>query len=224
MADTVADEGRAATDMTSDGVRWVADAAPDSARRASDMESDSVRITADTRSDDARWMTFAELAAARGISRASASRLVRRRKWRRQSDNQGNVRILVPPEDSELADSPLDIVQSLESTFREQVEHERKRAENAEARADRTLALLAEANTDRAAAVTRAERAEALIANLETDVATKEEVAAQLRAECDRARQHAREAEDAIVELRQAEAARRGQGRWARIKAAWRGN
>jgi hypothetical protein len=118
----------------------------------------------------------------------------------------------------------LDIVQSLESTFREQVEHERKRAENAEARADRTLALLAEANTDRAAAVTRAERAEALIANLETDVATKEEVAAQLRAECDRTRQHAREAEDAIAELRQAEAARRGQGRWARIKVAWRGN
>ena len=38
-----------------------------------------------------RWMTFAELAEARRISRASASKLVRRKKWRRQTDNQGSV-------------------------------------------------------------------------------------------------------------------------------------
>jgi hypothetical protein len=36
--------------------------------------------------DDGRWMTFAELAAARGISKASAIKLVRRHGWRRQHD------------------------------------------------------------------------------------------------------------------------------------------
>jgi hypothetical protein len=43
-----------------------------------------------------RWMTLAEIAALRGISEASASRLVRRNKWRRQPDNRGVVRTLVP--------------------------------------------------------------------------------------------------------------------------------
>src|SRR4051794_18662442 len=48
--------------------------------------------------DEARWMTYAEIAAARGISRASAERLVNRQKgrWRRQADNKGTVRFLVP--------------------------------------------------------------------------------------------------------------------------------
>jgi hypothetical protein len=39
----------------------------------------------------------------------------------------------------------------------------------------------------------------------------------------DQARQHAREAEDAIEALRQADAKRRAEGRWTRLKAAWRG-
>jgi hypothetical protein len=41
-------------------------------------------------------VSFAELAEARGIEEASAIRLVRRRHWRRQRDNQGYVRALVP--------------------------------------------------------------------------------------------------------------------------------
>ena len=41
--------------------------------------------------EPARSMTFAELAAARGISRATAITLVRRHGWRRQRDNQGHV-------------------------------------------------------------------------------------------------------------------------------------
>ena len=48
--------------------------------------------------DDAaeRWVSFADLAEQRGISRAAASKLVRRHGWRRQTDNQGRVLILVP--------------------------------------------------------------------------------------------------------------------------------
>src|SRR5689334_8994058 len=53
----------------------------------------------------ARWISFADLAARRGISRASASKLVRRHGWRRQTDNQGRVLILVP---AEALDRPLD--------------------------------------------------------------------------------------------------------------------
>jgi hypothetical protein len=53
-----------------------------------------------------------------------------------------------------------------------------------------------------------------------------DEAQAQLqraREAADQAQQHARGAEDAIGALRQADAARRGRGRWARLRAAWRG-
>lgn len=61
--------------------------------RATDRPSDRP-------SDDreSRWISFNDLAALRGISRASASKLVRRHGWRRQIDNKGHVLILVPVE------------------------------------------------------------------------------------------------------------------------------
>jgi hypothetical protein len=46
--------------------------------------------------DGARRMTYAELAAVRGISALSAERLVRRHQWQRQTGNDGVVRVLVP--------------------------------------------------------------------------------------------------------------------------------
>ena len=48
--------------------------------------------------DDGRWLTYPELAAARGIDKPSAIRLATRKKWRRQRDNRRVVRVLVPPE------------------------------------------------------------------------------------------------------------------------------
>jgi hypothetical protein len=59
---------------------------------AKDSTPDS---TADQQ-DAGRWMTFADLADARRISKASAIKLVRRHGWRRQRDNKGNVLALVP--------------------------------------------------------------------------------------------------------------------------------
>src|SRR5689334_7191550 len=47
---------------------------------------------------DGRWMNFDQLAVLRGIDRQSARRLVNRKGWRRQRDNQGVVRVLVPPD------------------------------------------------------------------------------------------------------------------------------
>jgi hypothetical protein len=46
--------------------------------------------------DGARRMTYAELAAVRGTTQASAQRLVRRKHWPRQTGNDGIVRVLVP--------------------------------------------------------------------------------------------------------------------------------
>jgi hypothetical protein len=53
----------------------------------------------DTPPDDEgrKWLSYSEIAVLRGISRASAERLVRRR-WRRRPDNRGVVRAYVPPE------------------------------------------------------------------------------------------------------------------------------
>jgi hypothetical protein len=52
---------------------------------------------------DSRWMSYAELAETRRITLSSAIRLVVRRGWRRQMDNQGTMRALVPPKWSEPA-------------------------------------------------------------------------------------------------------------------------
>jgi hypothetical protein len=81
-----------------------------------DRPDDPPYSTPDDRTDDqadARWMTFAELAAARGISKLSAAALVRRHGWRRQTDNRGRVMALVPRDGPELrrpveADHPRD--------------------------------------------------------------------------------------------------------------------
>jgi hypothetical protein len=52
--------------------------------------------------DDAgtgRWVTYDELAQARGMQRSGAVRLVQRKKWRRQAGNDGLARVLVPPDE-----------------------------------------------------------------------------------------------------------------------------
>jgi hypothetical protein len=59
----------------------------------------------DMRADDgadaepgSRWLTHRQLAEIRGISTASAIKLALRHGWRKQKDNRGTVRCLVPPE------------------------------------------------------------------------------------------------------------------------------
>jgi hypothetical protein len=47
--------------------------------------------------DETRWVSFAELAEARGIDKLSAIRMARRRGWPKQIGNDGTVRVLVPP-------------------------------------------------------------------------------------------------------------------------------
>jgi hypothetical protein len=45
---------------------------------------------------DRRWMSIAELAESRGITKPSAWRLAYRRSWHRQKANDGTVRVYVP--------------------------------------------------------------------------------------------------------------------------------
>jgi predicted nucleic acid-binding Zn-ribbon protein len=119
---------------------------------------------------DEQWMTYAELAIARGITKASANRLVRRHKWRRQIDNHGHVRVLVPgaivssDEKPDIdTDSMAGIARAITSlhdamsVWQEQIERERRRADQAELRAE--------------AADTRADSAEKAVRVLEGQLA-----------------------------------------------------
>ena len=195
---------------------------------------------ADTPADataDGQWMTVAELAAMRGISKGSVSRFVRRRGWRSQSDHQGRVRVLVPhaaiqPRAEGAADAPAatqpDRQAELSRTLRAKLEAAEQRAERAEARARK--AEQARAAGEAAAGLER-QRAAALLAQTEAALAAERqaraaaEAAARNVAQMDRAVQIAMQAEAAqLRQLRQADAARRARGRLARLWAAWRGD
>ena len=219
--------------------------------RRPDNPSDRPPVSA---TDDAasRWISLAELAKLRGISRASASKLVGRNRWRRQTDNQGHVLILVPsdalmPPAGRAQDSPrdsradasngqaadVDVVQALLDALGEAHAREtavlRERAEAAERRAERAEQATAE---ERARAVRLSETLD----TTRTVLATTERQAEQLRQTLDMtqavlaaAEKRAQEAEDATAvlrgvstSLRQAEASRKTRGLLARLRDAWR--
>jgi hypothetical protein len=175
-------------------------------------------------SEDARWMTFAELAEVRGISRLSAATLVRRHGWRRQRDNRGHVIALVPltwatselddrsdkqpdnPPDSQghLAafETALAAVREAKdgeiTTLRQQVER-----------------LTAQADTERA-------RGDALREGLNAKLADAQ---AELAAAMDAADRHHAAAVDArgrLADMERDNATRKGRGLLARLRAAWR--
>jgi len=208
-----------------------------------------VRATDDAAS---RWISLAELAELRGISRASASKLVGRNRWRRQTDVQGHLLILVPadalmrpagrpqdgPRDSTADEfdgqaTDMDAIPALIDALGE-----------AHARATallREYAEAAERRAERAEQATADERARAdrLSETLDTTravLATSERQAEQLRDTLDMtqavltaAEKRAQEAEDAtavqrgvVTSLRQAEAERKARGLLARLRSAWR--
>src|SRR3984957_18826892 len=106
--------------------------------------------------DDTRWMPYGEPGEARGINTASAKRLAFRRKWRRQAGNDGTARVAVPVDEvTRRAGRALNatedisrLVSGLEAalaTLREQLEHERDRADRAVKAAEQGAARLEEA-------------------------------------------------------------------------------
>jgi hypothetical protein len=180
-----------------------------------------------------RWMTFLELSQARGVNLPSARKLVRRHKWRRQTGNDGLVRILVPG--AALADRPkaapgpdhgsgpgadhgsdlsdisnaVSALQAAVASLTEARASAEKRADQAESALERARSRVGQVEQELAAERNRADRLE-----IDTD---------RLEGELEAAKIAAGEAQEAADELRRAEAARAGQGRWSRLRAAWRG-
>jgi len=168
-------------------------------------------IRVDDTADGACWLTHAEVAAARGISTASAIKLALRHHWRKQRDNHGTLRCLVPadfigpPPDLRAdarADGRADLsavittLQAAVSLLGEELRLERTRAATAEAERDDLRDKLAIAQVGHAVVQGRAE------------AATTRAVAAV----------------EAKRKLREAEVERRTRSRWVRLRAAWRGD
>jgi hypothetical protein len=184
---------------------------------------------------DGQWLTHAEIAVARGISTASAIKLALRHRWRKQKDNRGTLRCLVPadfigPQPSLRADTRavsradaaetgadlsavIATLQTAVTLLGDQLAHERTRADIAQSELDDLRTKLADAQAELAAAQDQVEAARArTVAELEAATQAAQQANARAQAAADRAEA-----------LRQAEAERRARGRWARLRAAWRG-
>jgi hypothetical protein len=169
---------------------------------------------------DSRWMTYAELATARHITTSSAIKLVLRRRWRRQKDNHGIMRALVPPECCEPtrarhpdADATIreaiSVLEASVTALRERAEAAEQTARMERERADRAVVAR---DAERMRANTLRERIDALRAELATVAEAME-----------RAQAEAWEAARIVEELREADAAWRTLGRIERVRRAWRG-
>ena len=189
----------------------------------------------DADKDDIRWLTYVELGQARGISTSSATRLAFRRKWRRQVGNDGTARVAVPltevqPRPDKAPDDRNDarnddrgdisrIVMVLETSVASLTE----RAIAAEKRADR-----AEIRAE--SAESRANRAEQSLAEERKRADQLELAQDKFETERDEAEERARNAEHdkasatlVAEEAMRLAAERKARGRWARVRAAWRG-
>jgi hypothetical protein len=171
-------------------------------------------------SADSRWMSYTELAEIRRITTSSAIRLVKRRGWRRQKDNHGTMRALVPPEWTEPApgkdfDPSVHVNQAI-SALEMAVAALRQRAEAAE-----HAARLERERADRAIESRNAERSRTDLLRYRVDALKAELASADAAVEA--ARQEAWEAAQRADAARQAATEWEELGRLERIRRAWRG-
>ena len=166
-------------------------------------------------------MSYTELADARRIATASAIKLVLRRGWRRQKDNHGVMRALVPPEWSAPAQGkdldPDSHVSQAISALEASVEALRGRAEAAE-----QAAQIQRARADRAEQAMKAEYSRGDY--LRDRIDALRAVLAEAEAAVEMARHEAWLATQSAEALRQADAERRTLGRLGRFWRAWRGD
>lgn len=181
---------------------------------------------------DGIWLTKAELAAARGVSIEVANRIIRRRRWERQSGVDGRTRILVPrrwfeartPADQGAAADDRNDQSALIAALRDEVaglraeiqaaqdargqaelqRDEERRAREAAENALNDARRQTEAAEQAVEALRQAKESRA--AEERTEEVTREVTTAQLR------------------RLTEAMAARRSLGLWARLRLAWRGD
>jgi hypothetical protein len=186
----------------------------------------------DEAGEDTRWMTYAELALARGIGTASAKRLAFRRRWRRQAGNDGTARVAVPLAEAtrrtgrhDAADDVARLVSGLEAalaTLQSELDRERDRADRAEQAAEQGALRLAEADAQIARLRAATDTAALVKDSLERALTAEERArrSAEAGAVLERS---ARADADAVAEaLRQADQDRRRLGWVARLWAAWR--
>jgi hypothetical protein len=176
--------------------------------------------------EDGRWLTLAEVAAARHISTASAARLVRRHEqWRRQRDNQGYVRVLVPTEalTADVREEVLEDVRQQDSeSVMAAVAGLIARAERAEIEADRHREHADAAEARVAQAEARADQAHQRAVRAEAALQGERSRADGFRSQLDTTRAELQTAKGDAADLRRADEARKAKGRWARLRAAWR--
>jgi outer membrane murein-binding lipoprotein Lpp len=174
-------------------------------------------------SGDGRWLTYEELAKLRGITKASAERLVFRNHWRRQRGNDRTVRVLVPldslsgdtspdespdisPDTTELLAGALTALEDAVGALRSQLDAANARAERAE--------------TERGEERRRADDLRSQITVLNAEMTATR---AGLERGLEDARRETREARDAVQRLEQEEVERKARGRLRRAWEAWRG-
>jgi hypothetical protein len=150
---------------------------------------------------DGRWLTFAELGQSRGISKTSAMKLVSRHGWRRQKNNKGQIRALVPlawvgGDDAREPNNTADMSRAIRAfdsaiaTLREQLVRETGRTEAAERARTALMVQLAQAEAGRAAECLRAEaEVEALRAQLDQVQAEAQQATQAAEAEAARLQQ-----------------------------------
>jgi hypothetical protein len=171
-------------------------------------------------SADSRWMSYAELAEARRITASSASKLVVRRGWRRQKDNHGIMRALVPPEWSEPApgknfepgahvSQAISALEQAVVAMRERAEAAERAAQTERERADRAIQSR---DGERSRANALRDRIDALRADL-----------AEAEMSLEGALRQIAEAGQEVTALRRSADRWQELGRVARLKWAWSG-
>jgi chromosome segregation ATPase len=149
---------------------------------------------------DSQWMTFAELAAARGISRDSAIALVRRKRWRRQRDKaalEAALTALREAKDGEIA-TLRDVIDGMRSIVA-RAEDRAARADNRATEAEvRVVSLEADLQERDAQLADTAERAD----RLERDLDAARVIAQAAQRAAREAADQAQEAVDAAAALR----------------------
>jgi hypothetical protein len=181
---------------------------------------------------DTKWMTYVELGQARGINIASAKHLAYRRKWRRQPGNDGTTRVAVPiveahrrtgtePSTRNGMTPMLSDLEAALSLLREQLERERRRADQATEAAERSAARLAESEARVAKLQSAAHTAALLQDALERALSAEEVARRQADAKLVLERAVTISAQAEAEALRQADRTRRTLSRLARVRAAW---
>jgi hypothetical protein len=181
-------------------------------------------------------LTYAQIGARLQISADAARMLARRRGWVRQAPNRRGAPVFViVPEDAlegeqwrteeestaqnttvNGADARLNEAEARAELAEQRAEQAEQRANEAHKRADVAIVLVDRTLAELAGASARADQLLAQAAEATTR-------ADRLREERDNAEVRAQAAQAEADQLRKAEAERREQGRWARLRAAWRG-